>query len=161
MKRTLSLAVAVLIAGGLSAPAFAQPNRPVIITSEMSTRDLPMAELSAFGELAAANPRMARSLSRNPRLAESRSFLRRNPELSSFFAKYPGSKERFISDPGNYLPGAHRHRAMMHHKAKKEMHPAEATEMHHGEPMKMEKMENKGAESKPAMPAPAGEPAQP
>lgn len=124
MKRTLSLAVALLIAGGLSAPALAQGNRPVIITSEMSTADLHLPELTAFGKLAAANPRMKRSLAINPRLANSRSFLKRNPELSAFFAKYPGSKERFEKDPGNYLPGVRMFRGRVvtwHHTHKSTM----------------------------------------
>jgi hypothetical protein len=121
MKRTLSLAVALLIAGGLSAPAFAQANHPVIITSEMSTANLPMDELSAFGQLAAANPKMARGLSANPRLANSKSFLKRNPALGAFFTKYPGSKERFEENPGNYLPGVrmfHGRVVTWHHRSK-------------------------------------------
>ena len=164
MKRTLSLAVALLIAGGLSAPAFAQGNRPVIITSEMSTADLHLPELTAFGQLAAANPRMARSLAVNPRLANSRSFLKRNPALGAFFAKYPGSKERFEENPGNYLTGVrmfhgrvvtwhHAHKSTMAEKPAMKAPAAKSEEM-------PEKSKAKSASAGMAkMPSPESKPA--
>ncbi len=110
MRRTLSLAVALLLAGGLSAPAFAQAEPQVIISHEMTTQDLDLAELQAFDQVAAANSRMSRRLAANPHLANHNSFLKKYPALNNFFAKYPGSKERFLADPGNYLSGVHMHR---------------------------------------------------
>lgn len=107
MKRALSLAVGLLLAGGVSTPAFAQAEPQVIISHEMSTEDLNMAELQAFDQVATANRGMARRLAANPHLAKSKSFVKKYPGLSDFFAKYPGSKERFLADPGNYLSGVH------------------------------------------------------
>lgn len=131
MKRTLSLAVALLMAGGLSAPAFAQAQPEVTISSEMTTQDIDMAELTAFGQVAVAHRKMARRLAANPRLADEMSFLKKYPDLNNFFTKYPGSKERFLADPGNYLADVHGtpRKAPMHHhaKAKKETKAAETT----------------------------------
>jgi hypothetical protein len=127
MRRTLSFAVALLLAGGLSAPAFAQGQ--VIISHEMSDQDLNTAELQAFDQLAAANPRMARRLAANPHLANSSSFLNKWPELNDFFAKNPGSKQRFLDDPGNYLEGVHMHEGHLVravHKKKSEANPEAA-----------------------------------
>ena len=56
MRRTLSLSVALLLAGGLAAPAFAQPTPQVIISHEMTNDDLNTAELAAFDEIANATP---------------------------------------------------------------------------------------------------------
>src|SRR5258707_7082948 len=132
MRRTLSFAVALLLAGGLSAPAFAQGQ--VIISHEMTNEDLNVAELQAFDQVAASNPRMARRLAANPRLANSSSFLDKWPELKEFFAKFPGSKERFLDDPGNYLAGARMHKGRLvraAHKKKSEANPEATPE---GEP---------------------------
>jgi hypothetical protein len=132
MRRTLSLAVALLMAGGLSAPAFAQAQAQpqVTIVGEMGTQDIEMAELQAFGQLATAHRKMARRLANNPQLADEISFLKKYPDLNNFFAKYPGSKERFLANPGNYLADVHGHpvRAAAHHakaKKKSEMKTAE------------------------------------
>lgn len=129
MKRTLSLAVALLMAGGLSAPAFAQAQPEVTIVGEMSNQDLNLAELQAFGGLAAAHKKMARRLAANPRLADNHSFLKKYPDLNNFFTKYPGSKERLMADPGNYLTGVHMHhrrvaKAAAHKKKVKTKAPA-------------------------------------
>ena len=127
MRRALSFAVALLLAGGLSAPAFAQGQ--VIITHEMTNDDLNLAELRAFDQVAASNPRMARRLAANPLLANSSSFLDKWPELKDFFAKFPGSKERFLDDPGNYLVGVHMHKGHLVrtvHKKKSEANPEAA-----------------------------------
>src|ERR1700732_4568815 len=129
MRRALSFAVALLVAGGLSAPAFAQGQ--VIITHEMTNDDLNLAELRAFDQVAASNPRMARRLAANPLLANSSSFLDKWPELKEFFAKFPGSKERFLDDPGNYLAGAHMHKGRLvraAHRKKSEANPGAAPE---------------------------------
>lgn len=153
MKRTLSLAVALLIAGGLSALAYAAESGPVTITSEMNTSNLHMDELTAFGQLAQSNPKMARSLTANPRLANSRSFLKRNPGLANFFSKYPGSKDRFLSNPGNYLAGVH-----MSHGRLVSRHPSHKVMKKTEEKSKSEKLE-KGASSESgaaANPAPGG-----
>ncbi len=122
MRRTLSLAVALLMAGGLSAPAFAQAQPQTTIVGEMGTQDIEMGELQAFGQLATEHRKMARRLAANPGLADSNSFLKKYPDLNNFFTKYPGSKERFIANPGNYLADVHgRPRKAMHHaKAKKQ-----------------------------------------
>ena len=135
MRRTLSLSVALLLAGGLAAPAFAQPTPQVIISHEMTNEDLNTAELAAFDQVANANPKMARRLAANPRLANSDSFLKRWPDLNDFFEKYPGSKDRFLEDPGNYLADVHMHNGRLvsaaHRKkasseTKSEAAPAEA-----------------------------------
>jgi hypothetical protein len=105
MRRTLFLGVMVLLAGGLSAPAFAQAEPQVIISHEMTTQGLDLAELRAFDQVATANPAMSRRLAANPYLANSDSFVRKWADLNDFFAQHPGSKERFLEDPGNYLPG--------------------------------------------------------
>jgi hypothetical protein len=109
MRSALSLSVALLLVGGLSAPAFAQAAPQVTISHEMTNEDLNMAELAAFDQVATANLKMSRRLAANPRLANSDSFLRRWPDLNNFFAKYPGSKDRFLEDPGNYLAEVHMH----------------------------------------------------
>jgi len=109
MRRCLSVAAGLLLASAALVPAFAQAQE-VIITHEMTTQDLNLAELQAFQQLADNNPKMARRLSTNPRLAENNGFLRRWPELNDFFSKFPGSKERFLADPGNYLPDVNMHR---------------------------------------------------
>jgi hypothetical protein len=119
MRRTLSLSVALLLAGGLAAPAYAQPTPQVIISHEMTNDDLNTAELAAFDEIANANPRMARRLAANPHLANSASFLNRWPELKDFFTKYPGSKNRFLDDPGNYLADVHMHNGRLVSAARK------------------------------------------
>lgn len=123
MRRTLSLACALLMAGGLSVPAFAQAQpQQVTVVGEMGTQDIDMAELQAFGQLATEHRKMARRLAANPGLADNNSFLKKYPDLNNFFTKFPGSKERFIANPGNYLADVHGrpHKAAMHHaKAKK------------------------------------------
>jgi len=139
LRRTLSLAAALLMAGGLSAPAFAQAAPQVTITGEMTNQGLNLPELQAFDQLATANPVMARRLAANPRLADNGSFLRQNPELNAFFMKYPGSKERFRADPGDYLADVHMHHGHLVMKAKKSA---------------AAKSEIKSEESKPAEAAP-------
>ena len=109
MRRALSLTVALLLAGGLAAPAFAQATPQVIISHEMTNEDLNTAELAAFDQVATSNLKMSRRLAANPHLVNSDSFLRRWPDLKNFFDKYPGSKERFLEDPGNYLAEVHMH----------------------------------------------------
>jgi len=141
MRRTLSLSVALLLAGGLAAPAFAQPTPQVIISHEMTNDDLNTAELAAFDEIANANPRMARRLAANPHLANSDSFLNRWPELKDFFAKYPGSKDRFLEDPGNYLADVHMHNGRLVSAEHKKKAPLET--------------ESKAAPAEAAPPSPA------
>ena len=58
MRRALSLTVALLLAGGLAAPAFAQATPQVIISHEMTNEDLNTAELAAFDQV--ANARISR-----------------------------------------------------------------------------------------------------
>ncbi|HZO81504.1 MAG TPA: hypothetical protein VFB33_07385 [Candidatus Binataceae bacterium] len=120
MRRTLSLAVALLMAGGIAAPAFAQAQQQVTIVGEMDTKGIAMEELHDFGQLAIAHRKMARRLATNPSLADDNDFLKKYPELNRFFSKYPGSKERFLANPGNYLEGVHGHprKVAMHHRAK-------------------------------------------
>jgi hypothetical protein len=108
MRRALSLTAVLLLAGGLSAPAFAQEPQ-VIISHEMSNQDLDLAELQAFDQVTIANLKMSRRLASNPRLADDESFLRKWPDLNNFFAKYPGSKERLLANPGNYLADVYKH----------------------------------------------------
>jgi hypothetical protein len=125
MRRTLSLTVALLLAGGLAARAFAQPTPQVIISHEMTNEDLNTAELAAFDQVATSNPKMARRLAANPHLANRDSFLGRWPDLKNFFAKYPGSKDRFLEDPGNYLADVHMHHGHLVSAApKKKVSPA-------------------------------------
>src|SRR5208282_1817931 len=82
MRRALSLTVALLLAGGLAAPAFAQATPQVIISHEMTNEDLNTAELAAFDQVATSNLKMSRRLAANPRLVNSDSFLRRWPDLN-------------------------------------------------------------------------------
>ena len=126
MRRISILSMALLLVAGSASPRPAHAQQQVIITHEMSTQDLNLAELQAFDQLATANRKMSRRLAANPHLADNESFLRRWPELNAFFAKYPGSKERFLADPGNYLADV-----SMHHrqpaKKKSEAAPAEVS----------------------------------
>jgi hypothetical protein len=108
MRRALSLTVALLLAGGLCPPAFAQEPQ-VTIGHEITPQGLNTEELAAFDQVANSNLKMRRRLAANPHLANSESFLRRWPDLNNFFAKYPGSKDRFLDDPGNYLSDVHMH----------------------------------------------------
>ncbi len=128
MRRALSVTVALLLAGGLSAPAFAQAEPQVTISHEMTNQDLNMDELRAFDQVATSNLKMARRLAANPHLANSDSFLKRWRDLGNFFNKYPGSKERFLADPGNYLAQVHMHAGHGHmvHKKKSAAAPAGA-----------------------------------
>ncbi|MGH7915468.1 MAG: hypothetical protein ACREPW_12605, partial [Candidatus Binataceae bacterium] len=154
MRRALSLTVALLLAGGLSAPAFAQAEPQVTITHEMTNQDLDMAELRAFDQVATSNPKMARRLAANPHLANNDSFLRRWRDLNNFFAKYPGSKERFLEDPGNYLAEVHMHHLVRApHKTKSTAAP-EATPAEAASPAAE-------APATPAAPATAASPAAP
>jgi len=114
VKRALSLAAALLLAGGLWVPAVARAQSQVIVGHEMSDADINKAELNAFDQVATANLKMSRRLTANPRLANSDSFLRRWRDLANFFSKYPGSKERFLENPGNYLPDVDMHHAHSH-----------------------------------------------
>ncbi|MFZ1122132.1 MAG: hypothetical protein WAN81_18040, partial [Candidatus Binataceae bacterium] len=66
MRRALSLTVALLLAGGLAAPAFAQAPPQVIISHEMTNQDLNLAELAAFDQVATSNLKMSRRLAANP-----------------------------------------------------------------------------------------------
>jgi len=148
MRRALSLTGALLLAGGLSAPAFVQAQ--VTIGHEMTNQDLNTAELEAFDRVATSNLKMSRRLTANPRLANNDNFLKRWRDLNNFFAKYPGSKERFLENPGNYLAGVN-----MHHGHKK---PAAAAM----EPKSKVVPEEEAAPAAAAAPAaPAPEPAAP
>ena len=137
MRRALSLTGALLLAGGLSAPAFVQAQ--VTIGHEMTNQDLNTAELEAFDRVATSNLKMSRRLTANPRLANNDNFLKRWRDLNNFFSKYPGSKERFLKNPGNYLAGVH---------------------MHHGHPMMAKKPAAPQTKSE-AAPAEAAPPAAP
>jgi len=140
MRRALSLTAALLLAGGLSAPTFAQAQSQVTVGHEMTNQDLDVAELQAFDQVATSNLKMSRRLAANPHLANNNNFLRRWRDLNNFFNKYPGSKERFLKNPGNYLAGVH---------------------MHHGHPM-MEKKSAAAPQTKSeAAPAEAAPPAAP
>jgi hypothetical protein len=128
MSRVLSLTVALLLAGGFSASAFAQAASQVTVGHEMTNEDLNLAELQAFDQVATSNLKMSRRLAANPHLVNSDSFLRRWRDLNNFFSKYPGSKERFLADPGNYLAQVHMHHGHMVSKKKSAATPAsEAT----------------------------------
>jgi hypothetical protein len=113
MRRALSLTAALLLAGGLSAPAIVQAQSQATVGHEMTNEDLNMAELQAFDRVATSNLKMSRRLAANPHLANNENFLRRWRDLNNFFNKYPGSKERFLADPGNYLAGVHMHHGHM------------------------------------------------
>jgi len=108
MRRALSLTVALLLAGGLGVPAFAQEPQATI-GHEITPQGLNTEELAAFDQVANSNLKMRRRLAANPHLANSDSFLRRWPDLNNFFAKYPGSKDRFLDDPGKYFSDVHMH----------------------------------------------------
>jgi hypothetical protein len=138
---------------GIAVSAFAaESNRPVIITSEMSTSGLHLPELTAFGNLTTANPMLAHKLTANPRLVKSRSFMKKNPELARFFDKFPGSKDRFLNDPGNYLPGvrmAHGRVVSWHRPAHKAMaEKSGSSKEKSGKSEKSMKMEKKGMKAK-------------
>lgn len=157
MRRTLSLTVAMLLAGGLSAPAFAQEPQ-VTIGHEMTTQGLNTDELAAFDRVANSNLKMKRRLAANPHLANSDSFLRRWRDLNNFFAKYPGSKERFLDDPGNYLAEVHMHTghlvSAVHKKKTSEAAPQTKSEAAPAEAAPP-------AAEAPAAPEPAAPPAAP
>ena len=158
MRRALSLTVALLLAGGLAAPAFAQATPQVIISHEMTNQDLNLAELAAFDQVATSNLKMSRRLAANPHLVNSDSFLRRWPDLKNFFDKYPGSKERFLEDPGNYLAEVHMHHLVSaEHKKKSAAAPETKSEA----PPAEAAPPAAAAPAAPAAPEPAPPPAAP
>ncbi len=158
MRRALSVAVAMLLAGGLSAPAFAQAPAQVTIGHEMTNEDLNTAELAAFDQVATSNLKMSRQLAANPRLANNNKFLNRWSDLNNFFTKYPGSKERFLEDPGNYLAQVHMHHLVRaEHKKKSAAAPETKSEA----PATAAPAPGAEAPAAPAAPEPAAPPAAP
>ena len=100
-----------IIAALLSFPAFAQQsevlgtvqngNRTIIF--ERSNAGLNLDQLSAFGQVTASDPALARKLARNPSLVNDEGFVNQHPALQQYFEKFPDAREDIVAHPGNFL----------------------------------------------------------
>ena len=100
-----------IIAVLLSFPAFAKQsevlgtvqngNRTIIF--ERSNAGLNLDQLSAFGQVTASDPALARKLARNPSLANDEGFVNQHPALQQYFEKFPDAREDIVAHPGNFL----------------------------------------------------------
>ena len=99
------------IAALVSFPALAQEskvlgvvqngNRTIIF--ERSNAGLNLDQLSAFGQLTASDPALARKLARNPSLVNDDGFVNQHPALKQYFEQFPNAREDIVAHPGNFL----------------------------------------------------------
>ena len=59
--------------------------------------------LSAFSDIARANPDMAKELARKPSLVADDSFVSKYPTLQQFLKQYPNARDEIASNPGDWL----------------------------------------------------------
>lgn len=76
-------------------------NRTIIF--ERSNAGLNLDKLSAFGQLTASDPALARKLARNPSLVNDDGFVNQHPALRQYFEQFPDAREDIVANPGNYL----------------------------------------------------------
>src|SRR5215469_8530073 len=111
MKAFVYAIVAATIAALVCFPALAQEskilgmvqngNRTIIF--ERSNAGLNLDQLSAFGQLTADDPALARKLARNPSLVNDEGFVNQHPALKQYFEQFPNAREDIAAHPGNYL----------------------------------------------------------
>jgi chromosome segregation ATPase len=93
--------MALLMAGGLSSPAFAQAAPQVTISHEITTEGLNTAELAAFDQVANSNPRMSHELARLSRVVGKEGKLTERayvPNASGFWRDSAESINSLIAD---------------------------------------------------------------
>jgi hypothetical protein len=76
-------------------------NRTIIF--ERSNVGLNLDKLSAFGQLTASDPALARKLARNPSLVNDEGFVNQHLGLQQYFEKFPDAREDIVAHPGNFL----------------------------------------------------------
>ena len=113
MKSIKFTLVAVLVAGGLAAPALAEDtsiyhsnnsrDQQVTIVTDRGESNLNLKQLRDFGQVTNADPNVARALSKNPALVDNASFVAKHPALAQFLAEYPGAREEIRANPGNFV----------------------------------------------------------
>ncbi len=113
MKSIKFTLFAVLVAGGLAAPALAEDasiyqstnsrNEQVTIVTDRGESNLKLKELRDFAQVTSADPNIARDLSRKPALVDNATFVGKHPALAQFLAKYPGADEDIKAHPGNFV----------------------------------------------------------
>ena len=76
-------------------------NRTIIF--ERSNVCLNLDRLSAFGQVTASDPALARKLARNPSLVNDDGFVNQHPALQQYLEKFPDAREEIVAHPGNFL----------------------------------------------------------
>jgi hypothetical protein len=76
-------------------------NRTIIF--ERSNAGLNLDQLSAFGQLTASDPALAKKLARNPSLVNDDGFVKQHPALKQYFEQFPNAREDIVAHPGNFL----------------------------------------------------------
>ena len=100
-----------IVAALMSFPALAQESKVLgvvqngnrTITFERSNAGLNLDQLSAFGQVTASDPALARKLARNPSLVSDDGFVNQHPALRQYFEQFPNAREDIVANPGNYL----------------------------------------------------------
>jgi hypothetical protein len=113
MKSIKFTLLAVLVAGGLAAPALAEDtnvyhsnnsrDESVTIVTDRGESNLNLKEFRDFAQVTNADPKLARALSRNPALVDNAKFVAGHPALAQFLAEYPGAHEDIKAHPGNFV----------------------------------------------------------
>jgi hypothetical protein len=106
-----AMCATTIIAGLMSFPALAQESTVLgvvqngnrTITFERSNVGLNLDQLSAFGQVTANDPALARKLARNPSLVNDEGFVNQHPALQQYFEKFPDAREDIVANPGNFL----------------------------------------------------------
>jgi hypothetical protein len=106
-----AMCATTIIAGLMSFPALAEESTVLgvvqngnrTITFERSNVGLNLDQLSAFGQVTANDPALARKLARNPSLVNDEGFVNQHPALQQYFEKFPDAREDIVANPGNFL----------------------------------------------------------
>jgi hypothetical protein len=106
-----AMCATTIIAGLMSFPALAEESTVLgvvqngnrTITFERSNVGLNLDQLSAFGQVTANDPALARKLARNPSLVNDEGFVNQHPALQQYFEKFPDAREDIVAHPGNFL----------------------------------------------------------
>jgi hypothetical protein len=106
-----AMCATTIIAGLMSFPALAQESTVLgvvqngnrTITFERSNVGLNLDQLSAFGQVTASDPALARKLARNPSLVSDDGFVNQHPALRQYFERFPNAREDIVANPGNFL----------------------------------------------------------